>query len=1120
MEAYRFDSLAEIHRQQRKNLPTVIDALITCRSFPLSVNFSRKFSMRFGFLSATTIVFAILAPVSARSATIDSTFHAPVFTHESPTGLPFTSLETLLLRRVIVLPDDSFVSFGGFTRLDGSNVGAIVKFNANGSRNQAFHFPDGYFTISAGAVTPDGHFIVAAAQQDKSGRTFFRILKLNADGSIDPAFNAGSGANDLVRSITLDSTGKVLLGGYFTKFSGTNRSYFVRLNADGSVDSGFAALSFQESNADLGDADVRASIVIPSDGKYLIAGNFSSINAIPRSSIARLNTDGSVDTTFVPSGFTVYGEGTTSEYWITDVALQPDERILASGRFASGQPFPNDDLPMVRLNTNGSFESFFGPPDHSLRAQTIKSLPNGDVFYADFQIYHTDVNGTVLPGFPRQGFDETRPQSITRVHDIDVQSTGAFLVAGAGVVDGKKRSGLARFLSNATLDSFNAGEFQFETLPAKIATGRDGKVYVGGDFDRIDGATRKGFARLQADGTLDAVFDPMASLDPYKGANFVLQPDGKLLIFGLHWDPIAFEDQFRVRRLTASGALDPTFLNDTEFNVFSDAVVQADGSYLAFNPYSARSVYEGTALLHISADGNEDPQFYPSLPLGAVEYDNFFPARVYAGDNRPLALLGQGKFLAKYFDATGNYRLVRMTAQGEVDSSFHRGRVAALRTSESFDFIAFDPNIPNRPTAVTTAAGAPISDVAVLNDGKIIVVGMFTKYTGVPAPGIVRLLPNGSIDGTFHPGGGAQWTTTQVDATHVPQIDNVEVQANGQLLVTGNFEAYNGVPANGIALLNQDGTPDATFSAPVVLRDFGPYLEFPNGRLYRQRPGNYLLSGRYAKPGEPASRSLVRLQTPVPAQALNISTRLGVELGDNVLIGGFIITGTEPKRVIVRAIGPSLAGAHLSNALADPTLELYSGGRSIASNDNWKSTQQADIVASGLAPHDDLESAIARTLSPGAYTAIVRGKNGGAGIGLVEVYDLDQVAESKLANISSRGVVRTGDNVMIGGFIVGSGNTNTKILVRALGPSLTAAGVAGALSNPTLELHNGNGALIASNDNWKNTQRAEIEATGIPPGNDAEAAILRTLSAGGYTAIVRGKSNSTGVALVEVYQLQ
>jgi len=257
--------------------------------------------------------------------------------------------------------------------------------------------------------------------------------------------------------------------------------------------------------------------------------------------------------------------------------------------------------------------------------------------------------------------------------------------------------------------------------------------------------------------------------------------------------------------------------------------------------------------------------------------------------------------------------------------------------------------------------------------------------------------------------------------------------------------------------------------------------------------------------------------TMTPGTFGNISTRLRVETGDNVLIGGFIITGTQPKKVIIRAIGPSLSSL-FPGALADPFLELRdSSGVLIRSNDNWRSDQEAEIIATTIPPSNDLESAIVATLpaNNSAYTAIVRGVNGGTGIGVVEAYDLNQAVDSKLANISTRGLVQTEDNVLIGGLIV-LGQNPLRVIVRAIGPSLS---VSGALEDPTLELHDGNGATLASNDNWRSDQEAEIIATTIPPSNDLESAIVRNLAPGNYTAIVRGVNGTTGVALVEAYGL-
>jgi hypothetical protein len=267
---------------------------------------------------------------------------------------------------------------------------------------------------------------------------------------------------------------------------------------------------------------------------------------------------------------------------------------------------------------------------------------------------------------------------------------------------------------------------------------------------------------------------------------------------------------------------------------------------------------------------------------------------------------------------------------------------------------------------------------------------------------------------------------------------------------------------------------------------------------------------------------------PPPAAALNIATRLPVGAGQNVLIGGFIIVGPTPKRVLIRAIGPSVP---IPGALADPTLELHdASGALLASNNNWRitsvgglipSSQAVEIQATTIPPTRDEESAIVVTLNPGAYTAVVGGANGSTGIGLVEVYDLDAVQDSTLANISTRGFIQTGNDVMIGGLIYLGGPGPTKVVVRGIGPSLAAQSIANALKDPILDLKDANGTTVETNDNWaQSPQAGAIQAAGLQPSDPAESAIYRTgLPLGSYTAILKGV-NGTGVGVVEVYVFQ
>jgi hypothetical protein len=310
--------------------------------------------------------------------------------------------------------------------------------------------------------------------------------------------------------------------------------------------------------------------------------------------------------------------------------------------------------------------------------------------------------------------------------------------------------------------------------------------------------------------------------------------------------------------------------------------------------------------------------------------------------------------------------------------------------------------------------------------------------------------------------------------------------ANGQLRRTINLEGT----ANGSGML-----VDAANS----------YLFFAGWRL---AGGSNLL--QVYDVGAPAKSS-------PPKTLLNVSTRMRTQAGNDALIGGFIIQGAEAKRIVLRALGPTLP---LNGRLADPVLQLYdSAGVLAAENDNWNA-HRAEVLGTRIPPADEREAALAVTLEPGSYTAVVRSATAASGVALVEVYDLSATSNSKLANISTRGKVEAGDNVMIGGFIIGGVDESATLVVRAIGPSLINAGLDGTLTDPTLEVRDGNGCLLAQDDDWRMFQEAELINTGLAPTDDRESAMLLSLQPGAYTAIVRGKNNSTGIGLVEVYNLE
>jgi hypothetical protein len=292
----------------------------------------------------------------------------------------------------------------------------------------------------------------------------------------------------------------------------------------------------------------------------------------------------------------------------------------------------------------------------------------------------------------------------------------------------------------------------------------------------------------------------------------------------------------------------------------------------------------------------------------------------------------------------------------------------------------------------------------------------------------------------------------------------------------------------------------------------------------------YLVTGPTPTPAPTATPTAAPSATPTPTptpaspRAVNISTRMRVETDNNVLIGGFIINGNATKSVVVRGIGPSLTAFGINDALADPTLELHgSNGATLVENDNWQDNppQAAQLMALGLAPTNPKESGIAITLQPAAYTAILAGKNQGTGVGLVEVYDTGSGSSSQLANISTRGFVRTAENVMIGGFILGGGPANSRVALRGIGPSLAQFGLNPVLADPTLELHDSNGTTLVANDDWQSdpVSAAQLMAAGFALSDPKESGIFTSLPAGQFTAILAGKNGGVGIGLVELYNL-
>ena len=474
--------------------------------------------------------------------------------------------------------------------------------------------------------------------------------------------------------------------------------------------------------------------------------------------------------------------------------------------------------------------------------------------------------------------------------------------------------------------------------------------------------------------------------------------------------------------------------------------------------------------------------------------------------------------------------------------------------SYAFTVTATNGVAPDAVQSFTLFVVNPPPAITSVNNATFIVgtFGTFTVKTSPPVPSAtvsftgtlpagITFVPNGdgtaTVSGTAAAGSEGDYpidisasngtlpdamqtfTITVQNAPPVPQAPAITSAA------TGSFK----VGTTGTFTITATGTPTPSFTLTGAQPSWLSFVDNTDGTATLSGTPDadsdlsysFTITARNGvSPNATQDFTLSIQQTPANATLVNISTRLLVQTGAKVGIGGFIITGSDAKKVLIRGLGPTLTSFGVPNALQDPVLELHDGTGVVIANDDWKIPQETAIGATGMAPPDDHESAILLTLQPGSYTVIESGKNGTSGVGLIELYDLDAVGNAQLSNISTRGFVQTGANVMIGGFIVSGANGSVNLIVRALGPSLAQFGIASPLADPRLGLYDSNGTLIRLNDNWKDTQQTAIENTGgFKPPNDLDSAILVTLPTGNYTAIVSGKNGGTGVALVEVYRL-
>jgi uncharacterized delta-60 repeat protein len=1123
---------------------------------------------------------------------------------------------------IAVQADGKIVAGGQFFSIGGQMRNYIARLDPTTGLADSFN-PNAGFVVNSIALQADGKILAGGYFHFIGGQARDRIARLDPTTGLADSFNPT--LSDIVQSVAVQADGKILAGGDFTAAAPNGetpvtRNHLARLETGGRLDR----------TLDLGMVgNYVFATALQADGKILIGGGFSTVLGVARNNIARLNQDGTLDTSFDPNASSI----------VRSIVVQVDGKILVGGSFIGANSIGGQTRNRIaRLDpTTGLADSFDPNAGNDVNALAVQL--DGKVLAGGFF--------TIIGGQPRNyiarldsvtgAADPFNPNANQFIAAILVQGDGKILAGGgffgANSIGGQTRNYFAR-LDPATglADSFDPNA---NNSVITMAVQGDGKILAGGNFsgaNSIGGQARNHVARLDATTGLADSFNPSAN-------GFVttiaVQSDGKILAGGGFSGTSSIGGQTRnfIARLNGTTGSADSFDPNASSTV-SAVALQADGKILAGGDFTGANSIGGqsrTGFARLSNDtaarqdlavaqsaivwtrSGSSPQLMRATFESSTDNVNYTPLGngTAAGSNWTLAGFNLPTGVNLYIRARGYYCAGNLTASQSITESVRlvflvppaitSANNTAFTVGTAGTFTVTTSGMPTGASMSITESGALPGGVTFVNNGNGTATLAGTPNAG--AGGIYPITitanngvsPNASQNFTlnvnqppaitsannttftigtagtfgvtttgFPTGAGMLITESGALPSGVTFVDNNNGTAtfagtpNGgtggiyPITITANNGVSPNASQNFTLTVNQPpaitSANNTTFTVSIPGTFSVTTTGFPTGAIMAITESGALPAGvtftnnnngtatLAGSPGAGAAGTYPFIITadngvtpnatqaftltviaPTAATFGNISTRLRVETGDNVLIGGFIITGTQPKKIIVRAIGPSLS-SFFPGVLGDPVLELRdSSGALLATNDNWRSDQQAEILATGIPPADDLESAIVATLpaNNAAYTAIVRGVNNATGIGVVEAYDLDHTVDSKLGNISTRGLVQTGDNVMIGGLIV-LGQNPLRVIVRAIGPSLP---VPGALGDPILELHDGNGALIAANDSWRSDQEAEIIATGIPPSSDLEAAIVRSFAPGNYTAIVRGVNNTTGVAVVEAYGL-
>ena len=1031
-----------------------------------------------------------------------------------------------------------------------TQISGFAWLNANGTLRTAFATGATRLTgeVSAALIDRNGNLLLGGTFANVSNSTGGNFVRLTSAGVIDTSFNPSP--NGAVTGIIEQSDGRLVIVGSFTTVGGQTRNRIARIDANGSVDVTY------DPNAN----GFISGAVLEADGKIVIGGSFTSFTpnltttAVARNYIARVNLDGTLDANYNPS----------PNFNVNALVAQPDGKLVIGGSFTSLSPNSSTTAVvrnyLARLNTDGTLDQNFDPSTNST-VNAIVTQPNGQlVVGGTFTTLQPGATGTVITrnNVARLNSDGTvdlafNPNANASIASIARQADGALLIGGTfstlqpnGAASPISRNHFARLNADGSLDlNFNPdinGSVNYVGARPDgtvLVGGRfselqlNGSILVGGSFATIGGVSARNLAMLNDNGSVTTAFQPR----PDGAVNALLAlPDGKTIVGGAFTN-IAGAARSRLARFNTDGSLDTAY-NASAVGTVRALALQADG----------RVLVGGSGLVRLTAAGAADAAFAPAV----------------TGTVTSVAVQADGKILY----AINQAGLARLNADGSADTSFNApaGGVSALTVQADGGLIV--AGAPSRlvrlnangtiDASFNPAPNGAVGAIALQADGRLMIGGGFSSVGGVTRVSIARLSATGVATQTLgvaanrgsvvlnRGGTSAEFSavtfelstnlstwTRLGDGLRVPGTANWQV-AGLSLPASGSFY----VRARGIT----PSTGGTSSGMTQVQREFNftnPLATAPG--VVAQAPAQAAAPSLSLDPvtGIAPRSTLVQVADGVieifatqtqgavsnsTARLSNLSTR-GLVAVDSPLILGFAIAGNEPRRVLLRAVGPGLKTFGVTDALAATSLQIFDAkGVQLAGNEGWASAAELvqTAAATGAFPlaAGSADSAIVLKLAPGTYTMQVANPRGVAGIALAEIYDADTGSGSQLVNVSSRGAAGTGDAALISGFVISGGSAVDRLLLRAVGPGLAAFGTLGVVNDPVISLFDSAGRALGANDNWVSSvsdislATSRVGAFALATGSK-DAAVLATLPSGAYTIQVTGTNN--GTALLEVY---